>query len=68
MQHNLDCRKGIKNEFVLPSELQERFGALQDDWLDTFGLNDNETREHCQRVMNLTLRLAQQMGVDDEEA
>jgi PAS domain S-box-containing protein len=48
-------------------ELVEAYEATIEGWSQTLNLRDHETKEHAMRVTEMTLCLARNMGIDDEE-
>ncbi len=47
-------------------ELLQAYGATIEGWAYALDLKDEETKNHSQRVTEMTLRLAREMGVKDE--
>jgi PAS domain S-box-containing protein/putative nucleotidyltransferase with HDIG domain len=48
-------------------ELAQAYVTTLEGWVRTLGLRDDETEEHAQRVTQMTLRLAESMGVHNSE-
>lgn len=49
------------------SELQIAYDETLEGWSKALDLRDHETENHTRRVIELTLRLAQKMGIDGNE-
>ncbi|MCI0521876.1 MAG: PAS domain S-box protein, partial [Chloroflexi bacterium] len=48
-------------------ELSLAYDATLEGWSRAIGLREHETETHSQRVVDLTLKLAQRMGVSDDQ-
>jgi len=51
----------------LNAELACAYDATIEGWARALDLRDRETEGHCRRVTDMTVRLAREMGVDEEE-
>lgn len=49
------------------SQLIQSYDETLEGWAKALGLRDNETENHSERVTNLTIQLAQAMGIRGEE-
>jgi PAS domain S-box-containing protein/putative nucleotidyltransferase with HDIG domain len=48
-------------------ELTQAYVTTLDGWVRTLGLRDFETEDHTHRVTNMTLRLAEAVGISDSD-
>jgi len=48
-------------------QLDAAYNAMLEGWLKALELRDIETQEHCRRVLDLTLHLAQELGLVDQD-
>lgn len=48
-------------------ELAQAYDDTLAGWSKTLGLRDQETQDHSQRVTEMTLRIAKEMGITDDE-
>ncbi len=49
------------------NDLSQAYDTTLLGWMQALELRDKDTEGHTQRVANLTIELARQMGIDDEE-
>lgn len=59
-------KKAKENIFALNSELVQAYDATIEGWSRALDLRDHETEGHSQRVTEMTLRLAQAIGVSPD--
>lgn len=48
-------------------QLSEAYDATIEGWATALDLRDKETKNHAKRVAEITVRLARQLGIDDEQ-
>lgn len=68
LEHTLAANEELVSELKLSNrEIQEAYETTLEGWSRALEIRDRETEGHAQRVTELTMRIARQLGFSEEE-